>query len=359
MAQEEKNISEYFPNVSIRVMADDLKTIKESGGDISQMPKIEQPESSLNFLKKEEEKIAPPKIELPQETIVQEPQVSQEVLSQIPEPPKPASKTPKIHKETEKTFKKLNNYSIILIIAGAIFVISLILWLTLFRNQPSEIAIESPVTTPEFSITPPLETPSFQPSLVSAPYLINLKSDPNVKETRIELVQLDSQNFWLNIASRFALKQASSTIEVYSIFFNNQQLTSSQLLSFLIADPLASFKASIDDNYLIFSYWKTPQNPNLGVVFTIKNENLDTIKAVFQSWESTNIERDFKNLFLPKEFQQKIGNFQTKKISGQDVRELTIKTTSGDSLDFLYTFYQNYLIITVDEESFSSILKLL
>jgi len=57
--------------------------------------------------------------------------------------------------------------------------------------------------------------------------------------------------------------------------------------------------------------------------------------------------------------QEKIGNFQTKEINNQNVRELTVRTTSGDSLDFLYTFYQNYLIITVGEESFSSILKLL
>jgi hypothetical protein len=71
------------------------------------------------------------------------------------------------------------------------------------------------------------------------------------------------------------------------------------------------------------------------------------------------MERDFKNLFLPKELQEKIGNFQTKEINSQNVRELTVRTTSGDSLDFLYTFYQNYLIITTSEESFSSIFKLL
>ena len=355
MAQEEKNISDYFPNVSIRVMADDLKAIKESGGDISQMPKIEQPEPSLNFLKQKEEEITPPVIELPQETI-QEPIKSQAILSQIPEPPKP---TPKIPKVQNKTFKKLSTPSIVLIAAGTIFAISLALWLSIFRNQPNKIAIESPIITPEFSVTPSLEPQISQPSLASAPYLINLKADSNIKEVRIELTKLDSQLFWQNITSLLSLKQTSSTIEIYPAFLNNQQLTSSEFLSFLVSNPLASFKASISNNYLIYSYWETPQNPYLGVVFTIKNENLETVKSVFQSWESTSIEQDFKNLFLPRELQEKIGNFQSKEINGQNVRELAVKTNSGENLDFLYTFYKNYLIITVNEESFSSVLKLL
>ena len=357
MAQEEKNISDYFPNVAIRTMADDLKTIKESGGDISQMPKIEEQETSLDFLKKEEEKIVPPEIELPSETNIQKPVESQETFSQIPEPPKPTPKTQP--KTSDKNFKKLSSSSIILIITGTVFIISLVLWLTIFGNQKSEVTIESPIITPEVSITTSLEPQIPSPTLASTPYLINLKPDSNIKETRIELTQLDSQIFWQNIKSRLALTQASSTIEIYHVFFNNQQLTSNQLLSFLIPNPLASFKAAIDNNYLVFSYWQTSRNPYLGVIFTIKNENLDTVKSVFQSWESTNIEQDFKNLFLPKELQEKIGNFQTKEISNQNVRELTVRTSSGDSLDFLYTFYQNYLIITVGEESFSSILKLL
>ena len=361
MAQEEKNISDYFPNVAIRTMADDLKTIKESGGDISQMPKIEEENASLDFLKKEEEKIVPPKIELPQETKTQELVESSEIFSQIPEPPKPITKAPKTQTKTQKTFKKLDSSSIILIITGTVFVISLILWLTLFKNRANEVVIETPVITPESSPTPSLGLQTPSPSLISAPYLINLKSDPNIniKETRVELGQLDANIFWQNIEARLTLKRASSTIEIYSIFFDNQQLTSEQLLNFLVPNPLASFKASIDNSYLIFSYWETPQNPYLGVIFTIKNENLDTVKLVFQSWESTNMERDFKNLFLPKELQEKMGNFQTKEINSQNVRELTVRTTSGDSLDFLYTFYQNYLIITTSEESFSSIFKLL
>ena len=359
MAQEEKNISDYFPNIAIRTMADDLKTIKESGGDISQMPKIDKENTSFDFLKKEEEKIVPPKIELPPESKTQETLETQKVFSQIPEPPKPITKTPKTQTKTQKTFKKLDSSSIILIITGTVFVISLILWLTLFKNRTNEVAIETPVITPESSPTPSLELQPTSPSLISAPYLISLKSDPNIKETRIELGQLDANIFWQNIEARLTLKRASSTIEIYSIFFDNQQLTSEQLLNFLVPNPLASFKASIDNSYLIFSYWETPQNPYLGVIFTIKNENLDTVKLVFQSWESTNMEQDFKNLFLPKELQEKIGNFQTKEINNQSVRELTVRTTSGDSLDFLYTFYQNYLIITTSEESFSSIFKLL
>ena len=106
--------------------------------------------------------------------------------------------------------------------------------------------------------------------------------------------------------------------------------------------------------YLVYTYYGET-NPALGLIVDVGTENVDATKEVFLSWEKNlNILNDVGNFFLTKVPTKTAKSFTDKDLLGSQGR---VYVYNAAETAFVYTFFNQYLIITASEESAASALE--
>ena len=341
-------INEYFPNVKIRTLKSDLESLKQSGGSFIQQKEIKiERENFLFKAQKQESVIAPPALEIrsvasPSGIEALTPQ--QQKVGSIKQSIQNRPDNPADIKETDSQ-DAVNPKLLWGLGGGLILIIGLSIGFWLIYPNINKPLANLPTPSPAKT-----ESPSPSPS-PEAPILA-LKTP--LEKFPIILNSLDVEELTQKLRSNVLMPQPIGTLISFEPKLGvGEYLSGENLIKILSPNSLSSLKSTIGKEYLLLGYWETGNKPNLSLVFTIKQESLETAKSIVRSWETANMEEYFPVIFLPQPPEKrKTETFRGVKISNVDARMIIINQQK-----FIYTIVADKLIISSSEKAFEIIVK--
>lgn len=403
MTEDNKNL----PNLKIRTMQSDLKSLEENGGDFTLSKEISLKES--DFIKKVEENknIKPPELDVnPSPGITFEAEISptkigtveqiaqaikgsplfqaeqkkpeeKNIFSSLPKFNAPPKTTPtqesssltiekasakdflfelpktilnkkqtkeKAVKEDTRSPEEIANQRLLLVL-GSILIVILAISASFWYLYP---ILNKPKPTPETSPSPTavaLTTPSPSPI---AP-VISFKKE--IEKSAVNIKSLDPEEFLQQMKIKILLPQATGTI----ISFEPQKTSGeyysgSELIQAISPASLSSFKNSISERYAIIGSWHDGQ-AFLSLILSFKPEYFEAARSIIKSWETANIESYFPIVFLPQNPELR----RTEVFKNVIIGKIPARQIIINGQKFIYAIIKNQIVMTSSEKAFEVI----
>ncbi len=326
MAESKQKITQYFSNIVVRTLAKDLAAIIAGGGLISYTPRAQLGAESLG-------PILPPELSVSTQSTPSAP-VPQPAVSATP-----ISQPVKLAASKATTGDKI--LYLLLASLGAILVASVGYWVV-FPQIKNRLA------------STPTPSPSFAPSALPSPTVLesfNIQLTQALPETVLALREKTSQALAQALTEDLIFPAATSTLRVYNVTDSQgKQLTSQELANLVVPDALLSFRSALGDNYLLVSYYLRADQPLVGIVFSIKPDNLSLAQTLMKNWESAGLEDYFEALYTPYAFSgRKTASFQNLAIEDIAFRSLALNSDNSN-LELVYGFQGRFLLIGTNRE---------
>jgi len=346
MIDAKQKITQYLSKIVVRTMAKDLESMASGGGLISYSAKQEassKPNPVLEFALP----ILPPDLFPVQQTPTPATPAASESLQLTPlvkqKGPVLSSIAPGENQQPSSKKADAGDKTLYLVLAGLGIVLlgSAGYWLVYPRLVARFNPQPTPSITPRASRIPPPPTTSES---------LNIQLRQSLPETVLNLFEKTVPGLREALADDLSFPAATSTLRIYNVTdAQGKQLTSQELTNLVVPEALTSFKSSLDEKYLLVSNYLKYDQAFVGIVFTLKPENLSLAQTLMQNWENANLEDYFTALYTPYSFiKRKAERFTNLTLGGITFRTIALNS-DNPSLELIYGFQGNFLLIATHQ----------